>query len=226
MERSKRIIVALTTVLVLVALTAVALGVAWGVTGRKAQAQLDESRTRLENGYKQNYYQLTYNVGNLSAYLNKLTVASSPTMQMQLLGQISVESASAGAALSALTSVDDDARKTTKYINQVGDYCLRLQYALADGGQLGEAERDNLAALYTVIQEMERGLDKVKEQVDEGNFDFLGAEENNVFAQTVASFEAETVAYPALIYDGHLAPAVEGDGYFDAVVPVESALGL
>ena len=26
----------------------------------------------------------------------------------------------------------------------------------------------------------------------------------------------------ALIYDGHLAPAVEGDGYFDAVVPLES----
>ena len=30
----------------------------------------------------------------------------------------------------------------------------------------------------------------------------------------------------ALIYDGHLAPAVEGDGYFDAVVPVESAFNL
>ena len=28
----------------------------------------------------------------------------------------------------------------------------------------------------------------------------------------------------ALIYDGHLAPAVEGDGYFDAVVPLESVL--
>ena len=28
----------------------------------------------------------------------------------------------------------------------------------------------------------------------------------------------------ALVYDGYLAPAVEGDGFFDAVVPVESAL--
>ena len=28
----------------------------------------------------------------------------------------------------------------------------------------------------------------------------------------------------ALVYDGHLAPAVEGDGFFDAVVPVETAL--
>lgn len=29
----------------------------------------------------------------------------------------------------------------------------------------------------------------------------------------------------ALVYDGHLAPSVEGDGYFDAVVSVERLLG-
>jgi len=209
MDRAKKRVGVLTTMVLVLVLALVGMGVAWGVLGRRAEAETRGLEAKLENGYKQNYYQLVYNVGNLSAYLNKLTVASSPTLQMQLLGQISVESASAGAALSALTSVDDDARKTTKYINQVGDYCLRLQYALADGGQLGEAERDNILSLYTVIQEMERGLDKVKEQVDEGNFDFLGAEENNVFAQTVASFEAETVAYPALIYDGPFSDALE-----------------
>ena len=30
----------------------------------------------------------------------------------------------------------------------------------------------------------------------------------------------------ALVYDGHLAPSVEGDGYFDAIVPIESVLRL
>ena len=25
----------------------------------------------------------------------------------------------------------------------------------------------------------------------------------------------------ALVYEGHLSPKVEGDGYFDAVVPIE-----
>ena len=195
---------------VLLALALVGMGVAWGVTNRRAMAETERLETKLENGYKQNYYQLCYNVSNLSAYLNKLTVAASPTMQMQLLGQINGEAASAGAALSALVSVDDNARKTTKYINQVGDYCLRLQYALAEGGQLGEKERDNLAALYTVITEMEAGLNAVKAEVDEGNFDFSTAGTDNVFARTVASFEAETVAYPALIYDGPFSDAIEG----------------
>lgn len=205
-KRTPKWIIGLAIVL---AVTAIALGVAWGVTSRQAQAETARLTTRLENGYKQNYYQLCYNVGNLSAYLNKLTVAASPTMQMQLLGQINGEAAAAGAALAALTSVDDDARKTTKYINQVGDYCLRLQYALAEGGTLGQKEKENLAALYTVIMQMEAGLDDVKTQVDQGNFDFVGAEENNVFARTVASFEAETVAYPALIYDGPFSDALD-----------------
>jgi hypothetical protein len=30
----------------------------------------------------------------------------------------------------------------------------------------------------------------------------------------------------ALVYDGHLAPIVEADGYFDAIVPISKLLGL
>ena len=30
----------------------------------------------------------------------------------------------------------------------------------------------------------------------------------------------------ALIYDGHLAPIVEADGYFDSIVPFRSLMGL
>lgn len=30
----------------------------------------------------------------------------------------------------------------------------------------------------------------------------------------------------ALVYDGHLAPGVEADGYFDAIVPFRQLMGL
>ena len=30
----------------------------------------------------------------------------------------------------------------------------------------------------------------------------------------------------ALVYDGHLAPIVEADGYFDAIVPISKLLGF
>ena len=30
----------------------------------------------------------------------------------------------------------------------------------------------------------------------------------------------------ALVYEGHLAPVVEADGYFDAIVPFRTLLGL
>lgn len=44
--------------------------------------------------------------------------------------------------------------------------------------------------------------------------------------------KAEALALPrgisvrtALVYEGHLAPGVEADGYFDAIVPIERLLG-
>ena len=33
-------------------------------------------------------------------------------------------------------------------------------------------------------------------------------------------------ARPVLVYEGHLAPIVEADGYFDALVPFRRLLGL
>lgn len=208
MEKSTLKTSILAVVAALLAVAVLTMGIVWGVTGRRAEAEAEVNRTHLENNYRQNYYQLSYNISNLSNYLNKLTVASSPTLQMQLLGQINAEAASAGAALNGLVTADQHAANTTKYVNQVGDYCLRLQYALAEGGTLGSKEKDNLAALYTVVVQLEAGLEEVKEQVDAGDFRFLDGEDN-VFARTVASFEAETVSYPALIYDGPFSDALD-----------------
>lgn len=205
-KRAGRVLAAL---MVLFALATVGVGIGWAVTSNRAEAQATVTRNQLENGYRQHYYQLRYNVSNMSGQLNKLRVAASPTMQMQLLGQIYGEASSAGAALSGLVTADDNAVKTTKYINQVGDYCLRLQYTLAEGGSLSQADRDNLVALYNVITRIETALDEVENAVQEGDFHFLDAEENNIFATTVASFESETVTYPALIYDGPFSDALE-----------------
>ena len=33
-------------------------------------------------------------------------------------------------------------------------------------------------------------------------------------------------ARPVLVYEGELAPVVEGDGFFDAVIPASKLLGL
>ena len=33
-------------------------------------------------------------------------------------------------------------------------------------------------------------------------------------------------ARPVLVYDGHLAPIVEAEGYFDAIIPFRSLMGL
>lgn len=199
---------ALLALSILLALAVSGIGIAWAVTAHRQQASAERTEARLENTYRQQYFQLCYNLANLSDYLNKLLVTASPTLQMQLLGQINVEAASAGAAVSGLVAANAHAGNTTRYINQVGDYCLRLQYALAEGGRIGDAEHDNLVALYSVLREMERRLEEVREQAEQGNFSFLSDGEDNVFAMAVADFEAATVSYPALIYDGPFSDAL------------------
>ncbi len=36
----------------------------------------------------------------------------------------------------------------------------------------------------------------------------------------------ESVNRTALVYEGHLAPIVEADGYFDAIIPFRRLLGI
>ena len=38
--------------------------------------------------------------------------------------------------------------------------------------------------------------------------------------------KADVSVRTALIYEGHLAPIVEADGYFDAIIPARKLLGL
>ena len=62
---------------------------------------------------------------------------------------------------------------------------------------------------------------------------FYGRE--NLLSEIVQEMESRVAKIPrrrgcsirtALVYEGHLAPIVEAEGYFDAVVPFGAVLGL
>ena len=55
MDKTKTRMRWLVAIAVVLAIAAVGLGVAWGVTGRRAEAETARLEGKLENGYKQNY---------------------------------------------------------------------------------------------------------------------------------------------------------------------------
>ncbi len=59
-------------------------------------------------------------------------------------------------------------------------------------------------------------------------FDFVGREVLDEMKDKVGRFAAPKgfSVRTALVYDGELAPSVEADGYFDAIVPFSRLLGL
>ncbi len=209
-KRTNRTLLWMIIALIAVA-AAIIVGVLWAVTARKTQAEAEEYRGQLENGYRQSYYELTYSVSNLSDCMTKLSVSNSPVMQMQLLSQVNTHATAAATSLAGLVEGNESAHKTMKYINQVGDYCLSLQANLQQGGRLSQEDKDTLTSLYMVLQQIEQGLDQAKDKLQEDGYafvDVIGTQED-VFAGLVTQLESTAIAYPSLIYDGPFSDALD-----------------
>ncbi len=187
------------------------IGIAWGVTGRNARAENMGYRATLENMYQQAYYELTHNLANITTSLNKLLVSNSDIMQKKLLDDISAYSASAVTNLASVLAENTNAEKMMKYINQVGDFSEYLQFKLNEGESLSQEDKDNISSIYFVMLEIEKALEKVKEEVEARGYVFLDnfGKDNDVLNGMLTDLETADVQYPTLIYDGPFSEALE-----------------
>lgn len=209
--RKKSVYVLLIVLTSVFALTAVGLGIAWGVTNSRARAENEVYRGTLENMYQQSYYELTYNLSNVTTSLNKLLISSSDIMQKQLLDDISSYSATAVTNLASVLAENTNAEKVMKYINQISDYSKYLQYKLNKGEALSTEDDDNIIAIYTTLLEIEKAMEDVKEEVEIRGYAFLEnfGTDNDVLSNMLNDLETTDVQYPTLIYDGPFSEALE-----------------
>lgn len=207
----KRVFILMIVLMSVFALTAIGLGIAWGVTSREAKAENKELSNTLENIYQQSYYELTYNVSNLTTSLNKLLISNSDTMQKRLLDDLSAYSASAVTNLANVLAENTNAEKVMKYINQIGDYSSYLQFKLSENEGLSSEDMDNITSIYVTMLEIERALDEVKEEVETRGYVFLEnlGTADDVIGGMLDGLESSDVQYPTLIYDGPFSEALE-----------------
>lgn len=200
-KRWKTVFIVLAVIFVL---TALGLGLAWIATARAGNATAEEYRIAMEGMYQKSYYDLSYNVGNMSNSLNKLSVANTEYMQKELLSNISAYSASAATSLSSLAQDQLDSSKTMKYINQVGDYCKFLENKLNKGKTLSGEDRDNLKVLSKVMYQLRDALGEMQTDVQNNGYSFVKklGKDDDIFTGMVEKWEKETISYPSMIYDG------------------------
>jgi len=206
MNRTGKILL---TVAIVTTLAAVALGIGWGVTSRQKTAEAQALSATIDNSYRTAYYNLTYHVGNLSDAFNKLTVAGSRPMQMQLLGEANVHATGAEEAVGTLTAASPEWGTINRLLNQAGDYSLALTRKLQQGGSLDREERDNLDKLYQALLKLERALLDAQDGLNQEGYSFASTlgKEGDLLTAALDGIKAD-VDYPALIYDGPFSDAL------------------
>ncbi|MBO4262708.1 MAG: germination protein YpeB, partial [Clostridia bacterium] len=118
------------------------------------------------------YYDFVGYVDNMETNMSKLFVSSDSSGQQRILGDIAVQSNLADAALSLLPMKDESRFRTSKYINQVGDYAKYLNNRLIDGQMLSEEDYSRLGDLYRINRELRVSLSDLTGDALGGGYDF------------------------------------------------------
>lgn len=205
----KKTVVALTIVCTFLILALMGVAIGWSVTNRQIKADAENKEQSLENVYKRNYYELTYELSNAGDVLNKLLVSYSPSQQQKLLTSLSEHTASAVTCLSTLADTSSTGEKTVSFINKVGDYAKSLNYKISLGKALDNDDKDNLSAVYNALLSLNKSLAEMSDKIED-NYNFLQAlnGENDLMISFLNNVEMD-IKYPSLIYDGPFSDALE-----------------
>ncbi len=160
---------------------------------------------------ERSFYDLVGYVDNMDVNLSKLVVSKDEEKIQKLLSDVRVQSNLAEASLGELALQDESKFNTSKFINQVGDFCKYLEYKLIDGGKLSEKDVETLNQMHKINTELKYSLSELASEIDE-NFDFRSifeGKEDNLIISKFLELESNATNYPHMIYDGAFSDNVQ-----------------
>ncbi|MDH7478666.1 MAG: germination protein YpeB [Syntrophomonadaceae bacterium] len=201
------------TTLLTVALIAVAV---WGLAQYRYRI---ETRNQLENSYQRSFYDLVGSVENIDVLIAKGLVSTSPRENILLLSNTWKEASSAQDKLNQLPLNHALIARTTKFINQTGDFSYALAHQLADGQDLSGEQRASLQNLQREADYLVRELHALRTQIAENRFAWgeISRQGTGKFKQVSPSvsevsfrrIDTEMQGMPTLIYDGPFSDHVD-----------------
>ena len=170
--------------------------------------------TRL-NTYNQALVNVVNYVNNVENYLAKATISKSPEYSSEALTQIWRDANLAQVYLSQIPLEQEALSKTSRFLNQVGDYSYSLSQKTMANEELSSEDLENLQTLHQYSMDLESSLNQISDEVSAGVISWNSLENTNQFAQAVSSvnvfenIDGNLNEYEGLIYDGAYSDHVE-----------------
>ena len=174
--------------------------------------QNQEYSRAVNNNYNYAFYELITYVGNVEKYLAKASISSSPAHGADTLTNVWREANLASAYLSQLPTSSEEFSKTSKFLNQVGDYSFSLSRKNMNGESLSSKDLEKIKKLYEYCIELNNTLEQLALDIQDGrvSWEELSKDVPVPFAQQVGNLSSLSFSnidqnfgeYEGLIYDG------------------------
>lgn len=188
----------------------------------KYYSEMKDYRLQLHNTYQRAFAELSSNMNELDAALQKGLYATSPAVASSLCTEIYGKSTAALMSLSQLPNMGSSLENTSAFLSRVGDYAYVLSKNSAGGTAFGETEQKALKALSDDAGVLSQNLQELQADINNGSItiedlgsakrQMAGAEDAvslETLSSSLQSIEQEFPEMPTLVYDGPFSEHVE-----------------
>ncbi|NLK51721.1 MAG: germination protein YpeB [Syntrophomonadaceae bacterium] len=181
----------------------------WGLSQYRAKSNLN---TFVEYSYQRSFYDMIHNVENIDVLLAKGLVSSSPRQNILLFTNVWREAHSAQDKLSHLPIAHELIEKTSKYLNQCGDYSYTIARQIANGTDVTKEQRVKLQTLQKEADFLATELHQLRNNIAANNYTWgeLRRQGSSKFREVSPQFSevsfkkinTQLAETPSFIYDG------------------------
>lgn len=172
----------------------------------QSHAETRRWRSVLEYSYMRSLGELSANLTNIAADLEKSRYVGTPIQMAHLSARVWKESGSAKNALSTLPMGELHLDGAYRFLSQAGDYAMALSRKVGTGGTLTEEEEASAAALTEYSAKLRDYVDALLTHTEltgiTPDLEGQGGEAPAGFSESFSNLEETVTGYPTLIYDG------------------------
>ncbi len=159
--------------------------------------------------YSRSFEEMNASLNKINVALAKLPFVTSAGQISQIATDIYTEAKIAKQAFSQLPTGELAYANVNKFFSQVGNYTVFLAQKVVDGGQISEAEKENITVLSNLAKDMSSSFTEMQisiesigywsEMLNQSMDDTVGTD---IFMQSLNVLDESIIDYPTLLYDG------------------------